>query len=81
MPGYGFALSIRIGGQINISGLRNRPGDRIDMLLVLFDQCVAHAEIVARINGAFFGFQIAYMTVGRDDLETTAKILLESFRL
>lgn len=81
MPGYGLTFAIRVGREVYVAGLGDRLRDRVYMFLVLLHQRVAHVKIVAGIDRAFLRFQIAHVTIGRDDFEAAAEILLESFRL
>ena len=81
VPGNGFALAIRIGGQIQRIGLGNRLGDGFDIPLVLFDELVFHREVAIRIDRALLGHQVAHVTVGREDLEVLAQIFFDRLRL
>ena len=61
--------------------LRHRLGDRLDVLLVLFDQVVAHREVAIRVDRALLGHQVADMAVRGQDLVVLAQVLLDGLGL
>jgi hypothetical protein len=81
MPGDGFTFAVKVSRQKDRIGLARGRDDLVDMLLVALDDVVAHGEVVVGIDRAFFGHQVAHVTVGGQDLEIRAQVLVDGGRL
>ena len=82
VPADRLALAVRVGRQEQRASARfRRLGDRLDMLLVLLDQVVAHGEAVGRVDRAFLRHQVADMAVGGQDGEVLAEVLVDRLGL
>ena len=81
VPGNGFALAVRVGGQIQGIGFGDRLGDGFDMAQVFLDRLILHGKVVFRIDRALLGDQVAHMTVGGQHFEVLAQVFLDRFRL
>jgi len=47
------------------------------MLFIALDDLILHRKLVFRIDGAFFGNQVADMAIGRQDIKVLAQILAD----
>ncbi len=81
MPGDGFTFAVRVSRQVQGVGVLEFAGDGLDVLVVALDGLVLHLEIVLGIHSAFFGYQVAYVSVGGEYLEVLAKIFLDGLGL
>ena len=81
VPADGLTLAVRVGRQEDafrrLRGLR----DRLDVLFVLFDQVVAHREVVRRIDCTLLRDQIAHVAVRGQDVEVLAEVLVDRLGL
>ena len=64
VPGDRFALAVGVGGQDQLVGALDRPGDVVEALLGLGVDLPDHAEIVLGIDRAVLGRQVADMAEG-----------------
>ena len=74
MPGNGFALAVRVGGEIELAALGDRLGDGVEPLLGLRVDQPVHGEILVRADRTVLGRQVADMTIGGQHGETGAEI-------
>ena len=81
VPADRLALAVRVGREVDGVGRLGRLGDRLDVLLVLVDQFVAHREVVVRVDRALLGDQVADMAVRGQDVEVLAQVLVDRLRL
>ena len=81
VPADRLALAVRVGRQEQGVGALGGLGDRVDVLLVLLDQVVAHGEAVVRVDRAFLRHQVADMAVGGQDGEVLAEVLVDRLGL
>jgi hypothetical protein len=81
VPGNGFALAVRVGRQIQSVGFLQRPGDGLNVFLVLFQDLIAHREFALRIDRAFLRHQVPDVPIGSEHLEILAEVLLDGLRL
>ena len=81
VPADGFAFAIGVGREVERVGGLGRARDRLDVLLVLLDQLVAHGELALRIDRALLGHQVAHMAVRGQDMEVLAEVLVDRLRL
>ena len=56
-------------------------GDRLDVLLVLLDQLVAHGEVVVGVDRAFLRDQVAHVAVRGQDGEVLAEVFVDRLGL
>jgi len=49
--------------------------------LIPFDHLILHGEVMLGIDGAFFRHQVANVTVGGEDFEVLAEVLLDGLHL
>ena len=80
MPGNGLAFPIRVRGQVERIGFSHGLGDNVHVLLIFFDDLVAHGEIVLRIDSALLREQIPHVPVGGQNLVLRTQILLDGLR-
>jgi hypothetical protein len=81
VPGYGFALAVGIGREIQRFRLLERARNGVNVLLIAFDDLVLHGEVMGRIDGAFLGHEVANVTIGGKDFEILAEVLLDGLHL
>ncbi len=81
VPGDGLTFSIRVSREIESVGLLQRFHYRLNVFFVALDDLVLHRETVLGFDGAFFWHQIPDMTIGCENLEILAEVLLDGFRL
>ena len=81
VPGNGLALAIQIGGEIDGVGHPGRFLDGVDVFLVALDHVVLHGEAVLGIDRALLGHQVTDMTVGGQDREVLAEVLVDRLGL
>ena len=81
VPGDGLTLAIGVGREIEGVGILELGGDRLDVLVIAVDHLVFHGEVIARVDRAFLGHQVAHVTIGGQDLEVLAQVFFDRLRL
>ena len=80
VPRDRLALPVRIGGEDDAVGLLHRLGDLVQPLLGKLGHLPVHGEVLVRPDGAVLGRQIAHVSVGSENLEVAAEILVDRLR-
>ena len=81
MPGNRFAFAIRICRQIQGISTFQRLNDILDPLFRSFLDLPAHREIFVRADRAILGWQVADMTIARQDRVFRTKVFVDGLRL
>ena len=81
VPGNRLALPVRVGGQDELFGALDGPGDVGDPLRAPVLEGPDHAEIGLRVDRAVLGGQIADMPEGGQDLVILAEIFVDRLGL
>ena len=81
MPRDRLALAVRVGGEEEVLGAFQRPGDLLDALLGAVVDFPGHGEVFVGLHRAVLRRQIADMAVAREDGEVLAEILVDGLRL
>ena len=81
VPRNGLALAVGVSREVQRVGLLERAHNRVDMFFVAVDDLVIHAVAVRRVNGPFFGDQVADVTIGRQHREILAQVFLDGLGL
>ena len=77
VPGDGFPLPVRVGGQVQGSGGFQCPGDGGHMFLVFPDHLIFHFKIVIGVHCPILGHQITHVPVGGQYAKVLAKVFLD----
>ena len=81
VPGDGLALAVGVGGQDQLVGALDGPGDVVEPLLGLVVDLPDHVEVGLGIDRAVLGRQVADMAERSQDLVARAKILVDGLGL
>ena len=81
MPGDGFAFAIRVSCEQEHVGFFQRLDDCVDVFFVALDLLVLHFEGRFSIDGTFFRYQVAHVSVGREYFVVLAEIFFNRFAL
>ena len=81
MPGDGFALPVRVGGQIDEVGVLGPIPEILDDLVLAGDGDIGGLEIVIHIDAQLLFGEIPEMPHGRLDLIAGAQIFGDGLRL
>ncbi len=81
MPGDRLALAVGVGGENELVGALDRPGDVVEPLLRLGIDLPEHLEIVVGIDRPGLGGQVADMAERGQNLVALAQILIDGLRL
>ena len=79
MPGNGFTLTIRVGGEIEIVCIFQRIGDGLDMFRGFRIILIMHGKILIGLHRSVFRRQVANMPVGRQNGVVLTQILVDGF--
>ena len=75
------AFAVGVSRQNESGCLLNFLGNLLHMLFVLLDELIFHREAFAWIDCAFFGDEVANMSVRRKNVKVLAEVLLNCSRL
>ena len=81
VPGDRLALAVGVGGQDQLVGAFDRPGDVVEALLGLVVDLPEHAEIVLGIDRSVLGRQVAHMAERGQHLVAGAKVFVDRLGL
>ena len=81
VPGDRLAFAVKVGREVEGFGLGSGLRDRVDMLLVAFDDLVVHREAARRVDRALLRHEVAHVAVGRQHVEVLAEVLVDRLRL
>ncbi len=81
VPGDRLALAVGVGGENELVGALDRPGDVGEALLRLAVHLPDHVEVGLRIDRAVLGGQVTHMAKGRQHLVAAAEVFIDRFCL
>ncbi len=74
MPGDRLALTVRVGGEVELAALGDGLGDGVDALLRRGVDLPVHGEVLVRTHRAVLGRQVADMAVGGQHREAGPEV-------
>ncbi len=77
VPGDGFALAIRVGGEDQLVGVLERIADVGEALARGGVDFPGHGEVLVGQHRAVLGRQVAHMAIAGEDLVVLAQILVD----